>query len=326
VSGKKPLKIPHWIQKSIACAFSLLSFCIGRMIGYMVAYCRPALRKRAAENVLSAIYSCEKKVQTIRGYECLGHTPDSLKKKVAIQIADTALSYAGVIACDTLLLWTLPWPIFEPIVTTTGWDDVMKYRAAFPEKGMLFFTPHIGHFEMTAAWLSKRIPFTAMFRSAKNPIINRYMYRGRQHAGANLVAANLHGVRTLLKGLKKGDCIGLLPDQVPQEGEGVWANFFGKPAYTMTLLVKLLASTHALCIYAVAERKPFGGGVCLHFSVLDDGKILGNASNGLDASSILSHRVQQMNDVLEEIIVELPSQYLWGYNRYKVPSGVIAPQ
>jgi KDO2-lipid IV(A) lauroyltransferase len=35
-------------------------------------------------------------------------------------------------------------------------------------------------------------------------------------------------VRILLKALKNGQAIGLLPDQVPQNGEGVWADFFGR--------------------------------------------------------------------------------------------------
>ena len=50
--------------------------------------------------------------------------------------------------------------------------------------------------------------------------------------------ASIGGVRQMMRALKRGEAVGLLPDQVPPEGMGVWVPFFGKPAYTMTLAAR----------------------------------------------------------------------------------------
>ena len=54
--------------------------------------------------------------------------------------------------------------------------------------------------------------------------------------------------------------MGLLPDQVPPEGMGVWAPFFGQPAYTMTLAARLVQQTGAAVAVLVTERLPRGAG------------------------------------------------------------------
>ena len=118
----------------------------------------------------------------------------------------------------------------------------------------------------------------------------------------------------MAKALKKGEAIGLLPDQVPQEGEGVWAQFFGAPAYTMTLSAKLHNMTGAPIILTFAERLPDARGYVVRFAAFEE-------ELGSDA-------VQQavaINRSMEKLIACAPAQYFWSYNRYKQPDGVAAP-
>src|SRR5690606_10265563 len=89
--------------------------------------------------------------------------------------------------------------------------------------------------------------------------------RGRQRATLHLAPADLSGVRGLLKALKKGEAVGLLPDQAPKMGEGRWLPFFGRPAYTMTLAARL-SETGATVLLTWGERLPGGAGYHLHFS------------------------------------------------------------
>ncbi|HEU6454313.1 MAG TPA: lysophospholipid acyltransferase family protein, partial [Roseateles sp.] len=107
--------------------------------------------------------------------------------------------------------------------------------------------------------------------------------------------------------------IGLLPDQVPQEGEGVWAPFFGRPAYSMTLAARM-ADTGATVLLTYAERLPYGAGYHVHFLPL---------SAPLSGST--EDKVAQLNGEIERVIRQCPGQYLWGYKRYKRPSGVTPP-
>jgi len=135
------------------------------------------------------------------------------------------------------------------------------------------------------------------------------MRSGRERGQARLAKADVSGVRLLYKALKRGETIGLLPDQVPSQGEGEWAKFFGRPAYTMTLVGRLAQASGATVLLASAERQPRGEGYILRFEPLP-----------LDFSRPVT---QQINTALEQLIRACPTQYLWSYNRYKVPRGVM---
>jgi Kdo2-lipid IVA lauroyltransferase/acyltransferase len=98
---------------------------------------------------------------------------------------------------------------------------------------------------------------------------------------------------------------------VPQQGEGVWADFFGQPAYTMSLPAKLQRMTGATVILAYAERLPRGVGYVLRFMPFE--QTLGNAPE------------RQINASMEQLIARSPAQYFWSYNRYKTPAGIPRP-
>lgn len=120
-----------------------------------------------------------------------------------------------------------------------------------------------------------------------------------------MAPADLSGVKKLLKALKKGEAIGILPDQTPKAGEGVWVNFFNQPAYTMTLAAKL-SQSKASVVYAVAERLPKSAGFKLCFYAPQQ-KLNGS----------IECRAQMINHDIEMLIATCPAQYLWGYNRFK---------
>lgn len=97
----------------------------------------------------------------------------------------------------------------------------------------------------------------------------------------------------------------MLPDQAPRRGEGRWIDFFGRPAYTMTLAAKLSESGAAV-VLAWGERLPDGEGYRLHF--------MPPAS---PVTGTLEERAFAINREMEQLILQCPEQYLWGYNRYK---------
>lgn len=207
----------------------------------------------------------------------------------------------------------LPWVWgrnFDQVVASvrqcTGWEAVEAARAQ--GRGVIFLTPHIGCFEVIALYLAARFPLTSLYRAPRYPWLDDLMHRGRERGQMKLAAADLSGVRLLLKALKRGEAIGILPDQVPGNGEGEWAPFFGRPAYTMTLVGKLAQAGGAPLILCVGERLPRGAGYALHFSALEVGST-----------------PAQLNVALEAVIRRYPAQYLWSYNRYKAPRGVQPP-
>ena len=181
-------------------------------------------------------------------------------------------------------------------------------------QGIVFLTPHLGCFEIVAQEIALRTPLTVMYRPPRKAALIPLVEGARARHNLMLAPANMSGVRILAKCLKKGQPIGLLPDQVPSEGEGVWADFFGRSAYTMTLPAKLAQMGRARIIVTYAERLPHGKGYLIHF-VPFDGTLEGSAAE----------QARSINAAMEQLIARSPAQYFWSYNRYKVPPGAHLP-
>ena len=222
-----------------------------------------------------------------------------------------AIPEAGKALFELPKIWLRPQEeVVARVVRVSGWDLV---EAAWEAgRGILFLTPHLGCFEITAQYYAARRPITVLYRRPKQAWLAPLIEEGR---GANLklAPADLSGVRRLLKALRGGEAVGMLPDQVPGEGEGAWVPFFGRPAYTMTLAARL-AETGATVLFAYAERLHYGAGYHLRLFPL-------TAPLEGDPAARAAH----INAELEALVRRCPEQYLWGYNRYKVPAGAQPP-
>lgn len=206
----------------------------------------------------------------------------------------------GKAILETLAIWSKKNEDLVKLVRETrNWHLVEEALAQ--KKGIIFLTPHMGCFEITSIYYGSRHPITVLFRPPKLKFLLPLILQGRQRQGVTLAEANAGGVRKLMQALKKGEAVGILPDQVPKSGEGEWADFFGKPAYTMTLAGKLAEKTGAAVIMAFGERLENGAGYIIHLSKVD---------------SIATPTL--LNQAIERQIAQKPEQYLWQYNRYKV--------
>jgi len=224
------------------------------------------------------------------------------------RVRDEAIRAAGCLLTELPALWLRPHAEVAAMVREThGWERVEAARAA--GRGIVFLTPHHGCFEVSAQYGAFHFPMTILYKPPKMAWLEPWMRMGRARPGVKLATADRGGVRDLLAALKRNEAIGILPDQVPGEGEGEWAAFFGKPAYTMTLAPRLAAREGAVCLIAFAERLPAGRGYRL--SIRDYPAPLPGETPA-----------RTLNRALEDLIRECPGQYLWGYNRYKAPAGV----
>lgn len=213
----------------------------------------------------------------------------------------------------------LPWVLIRPrrevlaqVMDVQGQEWVDRARAA--GRGVLFLTPHLGCFEITAQYLAQQAPITVLYRPPRKEALRPVIEGGRTKGMMRIAPADLSGVRKLVQALRKGEAVGMLPDQVPSQGEGQWAPFFDRPAWTMTLAARLseVKNTETLCIWA--QRLPRGTGYCIRIAP-PESPLVGS----------LEERVVRINQEMERMIRACPAQYLWGYNRYKRPSGVERP-
>ncbi|SHH45671.1 lysophospholipid acyltransferase family protein [Pollutimonas bauzanensis] len=189
-------------------------------------------------------------------------------------------------------------------------DNAVVHEALAEGRGILYLTPHLGCFEITARYLIQHGPITVMYRPPRQAFLEPVMEQARNTSGLKAVPANMQGVREFVRALKRGEAVGMLPDQVPGSGDGVWAPFFGRQAYTMTLAGKLAAQTGVAVILTAGERLPAGKGWRIHYVRLPEPL---PAEPQAQASAI--------NSAMETLIRRFPQQYLWSYNRYKTPPG-----
>lgn len=196
----------------------------------------------------------------------------------------------------------------ECLRTTQSDDDDVVRQALAEGRGILYLTPHLGCFEITARYLIQHGPITVMYRPPRMAFLEPVMEQARNMSGLKAVPATMQGVREFVRALKRGEAVGMLPDQVPGGGDGAWAPFFGKPAYTMTLAGKLAMQTGVAVILTAGERLPSGKGWRIHYVRLPE-----PLPAGVEAQTAA------INHAMEALIRRFPQQYLWSYNRYKIP-------
>jgi len=237
-----------------------------------------------------------------------------------------AVAHAGKMVGELPRLWGRPRE--QALGNTVQWAHPEAVDQALAEgRGLLLLTPHLGCFEITAQAYAERFgglkPITALYRPAKQAWLAEMMRDSRNRPGMLTSPATLSGVRNMLRALKKGETVGLLPDQVPPEGMGVWTNFFGRPAYTMTMAAKLVAQTRCAVVLLRGERLGLlarwrqGCDYIVHATRVapDIEQVLASGDAAQSAAAV--------NRLMETMIMQAPEQYLWGYNRYKQPRAEI---
>jgi Kdo2-lipid IVA lauroyltransferase/acyltransferase len=218
-----------------------------------------------------------------------------------------AVGEAGKLVAELPRLW-----LGRPV--PVQWDGAEHIEAALQRgKGAVCLTPHLGSFEITAQAYAERFgqfqqPMTVLFRPPRQTWLRELVSTSRERPGMRSAPTTMAGVKQMMKALKQGQTLGILPDQVPPDGLGLWAPFFGRDAYTMTLSARLVQQTGATVMVAWGERLSWGRGYHLH--VLPPLPEL-PADTG--------QAVLIINQALEALILACPQQYLWGYARYKAP-------
>lgn len=260
---------------------------LGALLGWVVFAASPVYRRRFIANARQA------------GYPFSEVRP--------------AVAHIGRMVAELPRLWLGTPPPVE-------WEGFERIESAYAQgRGVLLLTPHLGCFEVAAQAIARRQlaahgPMTVLYRPARKAWIAPLVAASRQRPELEAVPTTLAGVRQMIKALRQGRAVGLLPDQVPPEGMGQWAPFFGQPAYTMTLAARLALQTGCALRLVWGERLPAGRGFRLHCRELRE-----PLAGTLDAA------VEQINTEMEALIRECPQQYLWSYARYKQPRGAAAP-
>ncbi|MFM9968558.1 MAG: lysophospholipid acyltransferase family protein [Burkholderiales bacterium] len=240
------------------------------------------------------------------------HRGNLAKAKLNISsLRRAAVGETGKAVLELPAIWLLAHEKSAALVRDiVGWELIEK--AMQDKRGLILLTPHLGCWEVSAQYFSRRYPLTVLYSAPKVKSLEALMRAGRDRANMKSVPADMSGVRALYRALQRGEAIGILPDQVPGGGEGEWVDFFGHPAYTMTLAMRMAHARHTPVLIAFARRLPHGRGYEIKVEAMPD-EMPGESP------------ARCMNRAIENLIRECPTQYLWAYNRYKTPAGVTPP-
>ncbi len=222
-----------------------------------------------------------------------------------------AAAQTGAMIMELPRVWLKPDECLKKII-----DDHkhIEREAQQSGRGVLFLTPHLGSFDMAARHGGRNRQLTVMFRPPRKAFLAPVLEAARNAAGVVAVPANLQGVREFLKALRRHEAVGMLPDQVPREGDGVWAPFFGRDAFTVTLPGKLAKMTNAIVIMVACERLPHGQGWRMHYLRAPD-----------PLPDDAREQATLFNEMMQTLICRFPTQYLWSYHRYKRPKDAPPP-
>jgi KDO2-lipid IV(A) lauroyltransferase len=219
---------------------------------------------------------------------------------------------SGMMFADTLWIWRHPKDSINK-ATIENLDQIIELSKN--GNGLIVLASHLGGFEIVPRIFAEHTRATVMYRPARKAWVNELMLKSRKHSQIEFVEANIGGVRQIKRALVKGEVIGLLADQVPSAGDGIWAKFFNQYAYTTSFPIKLARQADVAILFVGAERLGLGKGWRIKSRLMPEA-----------FPNCLVDACTEMNQYFEEMIVSKPHQYMWSYNRYKRPVGAeIAP-
>ena len=237
---------------------------------------------------------------------CFPHISSAERRRLERQ----SLIETGKTLCEAPIFWRKPrQTVLDLVRESPGIEAV--HQAHAEGRGIVLLTPHFGAWELGGLYCSSQWPMTILYKPPKQAALDEPIREGRARFGAAVVPTDSSGVRAQLRGLKNAEAVGILPDQEPTEGEGVFAPFLGHPALTMTLPMRLLARTRgerqARVFLTITERLPHARGFRQHFMPAEDD--IYNDDMQLAAAAL--------NRGVEACLRVAPEQYQWSYKRFR---------
>ena len=225
-----------------------------------------------------------------------------LKNKDRRLLVKSALIHTGKNLTESGLIWNQTFSKNASYVKNFNGEHYLDNG-----KKTILLVPHIGCWEITGRFLAISRKVSFMYKPLKSQKQNDYLFKRRNKGNLTMVSADKLGVLKIHRALKKGELIGILPDQDPGDDGGIMVPFFNNNVNTMTLLAKISKKQDTQVLMFWAERLPKGRGYELNLESVD----LSESGGALES------QVTSMNHYVESLIRRLPEQYMWSYKRFK---------
>lgn len=203
----------------------------------------------------------------------------------------------------------------EALVSFEGFEHIEAAQRATPEGGAILLTAHFGSFELfSAACAARGIPVSVVQREQGIPAFGRVLEEWRAAAGVQALRRG-SAARAVLRGLREGRIIGMPLDQDTPRSEGVFVDFFGRPACTRDGPARLAMRAGCPVVPGFLYRRPDGSGHVARFEPaipLIRAEELGN-----DRDAAVIENVQRMTRAIEQAIRRAPDHWYWVHRRWR---------
>ncbi len=199
--------------------------------------------------------------------------------------------------------------------TKRGYGDFVEARGAEHllgardgKKGALVLTGHLGSFELVVAATIDTFAPVSLVVKPFAPGVDRFVNDTRRGAGVKVIPA-AGAVKPVLKALKNNETVVFALDQNATRSIGVFVDFFGKSACTMTGLAVIAERTGA----TVVGVKPFRDG---HRHVVEISEPIPFERKATRAETV-HHMTQRYTEWIEAAIRRHPAQWFWTHKRFR---------
>lgn len=230
----------------------------------------------------------------------------SITKEGLQPLVKSSLMNAGKNVTELAILWH--WPFYKIKKSVREVYGMALLDSALKSgRGVLCLTPHLGCWEIVSIYLSDKFRATCLYRPPRLSGLDQTLRKQRERFGTRLVPTTASGVKALMQTLRQGDVVGLLPDQDPGKGSGIFIPFFNIPCNTLALAPRLIKSARPVVLLTFALRRDKGQGYDLHIR---------SVPNAVYSDDITTSATT-INKAIEDAVLLAPAQYQWTYKRFK---------
>jgi KDO2-lipid IV(A) lauroyltransferase len=210
----------------------------------------------------------------------------------------------GISILETAIAWWAPDHRLKSLFKIHGIEYLRK--GSREGRGVILCSAHFLSMELAGRFLLLELPFAVVYRSQKNGVLDYVSRRCRTRLYEKLIAHD--DIRGIVNALGENRVVWYTPDVDPgRRRKGVFAPFFGVPAYTPTALARIARLSGAKVVPAFPYRRGDGTGYDV---------VLGPPLDGFPSNDMV-YDATRINEIIERAIRSAPDQYLWQYKRFK---------
>ena len=275
-----------------------------RVVLRMFSWITPRTAEYIAPPLGSLLWYMSPKKRRVTRLNLRAVYPD-LDKKSRDKIARTSMTHYVRGIFEAGMLWH--WPLERVFECFDDADDMELFTEAQKSgAGVILAVIHGGAWELLGLYGQQHFYGAILYKPGRHADVEEMLLERRRRGGAKLVPATGSGLRTMIKLLRAGEIVAMVPDQEPTLGEGEFAPFFGVEALTAIVVPSMAKRTKSVVIFATCERIK-GGRYKVHLFKPDD------AIYGDDMRQSLT----VVNQCIEKCIEVDTNQYLWAYKRFR---------